>query len=230
MSGLIVFWLAWHFNLLLWIVAGALQPALFAEASQARLAAALESLRAGWLLATLVGLAWWSGMTFLVGGTLSGRVAGEVLSPFAGEPQLGPAMAALRIASLLLAACAAAWAARRWPGLRTPASAGVAVVLVALAGFMPTLGAALLALSLCAVEKRWRLAATAALASAWILGAFYYALAWPLATKGLVLLLAGIVLGALGVARVSRSGAPDAAAKPVAESTLLRWGPAAHAR
>jgi uncharacterized membrane-anchored protein len=133
-------------------------------------------------------------------------------------------MAALRIASLLFAAGAAAWAARRWPGLRTPASAGVAVVLVALAWFMPALGAALLACSLCAVDKRWRLAATAALTAAWIVGGFYYALAWPLATKGLVLLLAGIVLGALAWLAFRGPGSADAAAKPV-ESTVLRWGP-----
>ena len=223
-SGVIVFWLAWHTNLLLWIAAGAAQRALLAGGASARLAAAVESLRAGWLLATLVGLAWWSGMTFLVGGTLSARSAGDLFGGFADSQQSGTAMAALRIASLLLAAGAAAWAARRWPGLRTPASAGVAAVLVALAWFMPALGAALLALSLCAVDKRWRLAATAALTAAWIVGGFYYALAWPLATKGLVLLLAGIVLGALAWLAFRGAGAPDAAAQPV-ESTVLRWGP-----
>ena len=65
-------------------------------------------------------------------------------------------MTIVRIASLLLAVAAAAWAARCWPTLRSPIGAGVALVLVALAWFMPALGATLLALSACATGKRWR--------------------------------------------------------------------------
>ena len=222
-NGLLRFWFAWHLNLLFWAAAGAAQLTLLAEGSRARVAAALESLRAGWLLATLVGLAWWSGMTFLVGATLSGGAVNELFGQFGDRPQSGAAMAVVRVASMVLALGAAAWAARRWPALHTPASAGVALVLVALAGFMPALGGALLALSACAVGKRWRLAATAALTAAWIVGGFYYALAWPLATKGGVLLLAGVVLGALAWLGFRGESASAAHAKPV-ESRLLKWG------
>jgi uncharacterized membrane-anchored protein len=56
----------------------------------------------------------------------------------------------------------------------------------------------LLALAVCATSARWRLAATAGVAAAWIVGAFYYQLDWPLATKAAVLVGAGAVLGALG--------------------------------
>jgi uncharacterized membrane-anchored protein len=92
----------------------------------------------------------------------------------------------------------ALWAVRRWPGLGQGAHAGVAAVLVALAWLMPALGAVLLALAVCATSARWRLAATAGVAAAWIVGAFYYQLDWPLATKAAVLVGAGAVLGALG--------------------------------
>ena len=221
-NGLLRFWLAWHMALLLWAAAGVAQRAYLGDGAGARLAAALESLRAGWLLATLCGLAWWSGMTFLVGGTLGAGAARDWFAPFNGEPQAAASMAALRIGSLLLAAGAAAWAAHRWPALRTSAGAGVALVLVALAWFMPSLGAALLALSACAVDKRWRLAATAALTAAWIVGGFYYALAWPLATKGAVLLVAGVAFGALAWLGFRGAGAAAGSSKP-AQASALRW-------
>ena len=146
---------------------------------------------------TLAGLAWWSGMTFLVGATLSGGLLGEVMRDAGTPTSAGPALQVLRAASALLALAAAAVAARRWPGLRSLPSAGVALVLVALAGFMPALGAVLLALAVCATGKRWLLAASAAVTAAWIVGGFYYQLAWPLAAKALLLVGAGAVLGAL---------------------------------
>ena len=99
--------------------------------------------------------------------------------------------------SLVLALGAALWAARQWPALRNLCNGGVALVLIALAWFMPALGAVCLALALCVTTSRWRLAATAALAAAWIVGAFYYQLRWPLATKSLVLVAAGALLGGL---------------------------------
>jgi uncharacterized membrane-anchored protein len=195
-AGAGVFWLAWHVNLLLWLGAGIARRTLLADGARARRAAALDALSSGWLLATLAGLAAWSGMTFLVGATLPGQELGDMVRSDSPRSS-GTAMTSMRATSLLLAVATAAWAARRWPSLRHPASAGVAVVLVALAAFMPALGAALLALSVCATERRWRLAASAALTAAWIVGAFYYQLAWPLTTKAIVLVIAGVALGAL---------------------------------
>jgi hypothetical protein len=221
--GAAVFWLAWHLNLLLWVIAGVVRRAALADGAKARAAAALDSIATGWLLATLVGLAGWSGMTFLVGATLPGGMLGEVLGRADAPADSGSALALMRVASLALAVAAAAWAARRWPSLRQPASAGVALVLVALAGFMPALGAALLALSVCATGRRWRLAASAAVTAAWIVGGFYYALAWPLATKAAVLVLAGIVLGGLALLSWPRRGSAANAAAD--DAPMLRWGP-----
>jgi uncharacterized membrane-anchored protein len=62
---------------------------------------------------------------------------------------------------------------------------------------MPALGAILMALAFCAITQRWRLAAAAAFAAVWVVGAFYYQLAWPLANKALLLIAAGALLGVL---------------------------------
>ncbi|TFZ00236.1 GDYXXLXY domain-containing protein [Ramlibacter humi] len=159
-------------------------------------AATLEAAGAGWLLQSLAGLAWWSGMTFLVGGTLGGSFAGEiardVVRHFRGG--LWPAMQA---GSVLFALAGAVLAARAWPGLRRPAWMGVALVLAALCWFLPALGGTLFALALTATSGRPLLAAAAGVAAAWIVGAFYYQLQWPLAQKALVLAGAGAVLAAL---------------------------------
>ena len=187
------FWLAWHACLALWFAAGALQRRVLADGAAAPLAAAAESLRAGWLLATLAGLAWWSGMTFLVGASAAGALG--------GPDQLVHRSAwvgvVLPMGSVLLALGAALAAATAWPTLRQPWCAGLAAVLAALAWFMPALGGVLLALALCATSGRWRLAGAAALASAWIVGAFYYQLHWPLAIKAALMVTAAGVLGAL---------------------------------
>src|SRR5256885_8099210 len=82
---------------------------------------------------------------------------------------------------------------------------------------MPPWGEVLLALAWCATERRWRLAAAGALAAVWIVGAFYYQLAWPLATKALVLVGAGAWLGAMawwGRARQAHSESVVASARP----------------
>jgi len=191
------FWFAWHVCLAVWLGAAWVQRSVLTDGARAGLAAVLESLGAGWLLATLAGLAWWSGMTFLVGASLGGGFAGEVLRDTAQRRSLGWEGVALQSASLVLALGAALWAARQWPALRNWCNGGVALVLIALAWFMPALGGVCLALGYCVMTSRWRLAAAAALAAAWIVGAFYYQLLWPLATKSLVLVAAGALLGGL---------------------------------
>lgn len=189
-AGLAGWWWSWHIVLAAWLVA------LLAPRPRGR-AAAIESIAAGWLLATLAGLAWWSGMTFLVGGTMGGSLVGEVARELGRGHAVAAAWPLLQGLSVVLALAAAGWALRRWPPLRHPAFVGAALVLVALAGVMPSLGAVLLALSLCATSGRRRLAAAAAVAAAWIVGAFYYQLAWPLTSKAVVLAAAGAVLAAL---------------------------------
>lgn len=189
-SGLSGWWWSWHLVMAVWGIA------LAAPRPRAQ-AAAIESLAAGWLLATLAGLAWWAGMSFLVGGALGGGLVGELAREVGRGGVAHLSWQVQQGLSAALALAAAAWTQRQWPRLRRPAYLGAALVLVALAGLMPTLGAVLLALAVCATSRRWRLAAAAGVAAAWIVGAFYYQLAWPLATKALVLAAAGALLAAL---------------------------------
>lgn len=196
-SNMTRYWFGWHASLAVWWVVGWIQRTRLGGAVQARNAAALESLGAGWLLATLAGLAGWSGMTFLAGASLGGGFAGDVARELGRRSIAGWDTTALQAASALLTAAAMLWAARHWPTLRRAWLAGVALVLMTLAWFMPTLGAVLLALAFCLTSTRWRLAGAAALAAAWIIGAFYYQLDWTLAAKSLVLIAAGAALGGL---------------------------------
>lgn len=214
-------WWPWHAVL----AAGLVATAALVGVRASPASAAAESLATGWLLTTLAGLALWSGMTFLVGastgGGFAGEVAREVFSLHIARRMLG----ARHAISALLALAAIAWAARRWPGLRAPQWIGVGAVLVVISAFMPTLGAVWLVLAVCATASRWRLAVAAGLAAAWIVGAFYYQLAWPLGTKALVLACAGAVLGAL--AWWGRPAAPATATATAAAAPAPRfaaWG------
>ncbi len=191
--GLDEAWLACHGLLLLWL------GVVWAQGRcRQELAALIDAAAAGWLLVTLVGLAWLAGMTFLVGGTLGGGFAAEVARELSADASRGlVAWVGMQAMSAALAALAAAWIARAWPLLRQAALLPVAVVAAGLAWLLPTLGAVLLAWVCALVSRRWRLAAAAAVAAAWVVGSFYYQLAWPLAHKALVLVAAGAVMGAL---------------------------------
>lgn len=178
------------------------------RSARAERAAVVEPLASGWLVAVLAGFAALSGMTFLVGGVLHWPGAGPGSAP--SHPVPGAAV------SVVLALLGAALLWRGWPGVRRPAPVLAALVLCALAGWMPTLGAVLLAAAVCTATGRWRLAAAAGVAAAWIAGTFYQSLAWPLTTKALVLVAAGLVLGAVAWWLRPR----QAAAAPVVES---RW-------
>lgn len=209
------FWLAWHGCAAAWVAAHVLVRRIAPVH-----AAVVEPLSAGWLLATLCGLAWWAGMTFLVGANLGDFAGDLVRGGDSGHRWIGTLQQA---ASLALAVAGALWAAHRWPGLRRPWLAGVAAVLALLAWLMPTLGAVLLALALSATTRRWRLAAAAGVAAAWIIGAFYYQLAWPLAHKALLMVAAGAVLALLARWGLSRRQAMEAA-PAAAPAGPQRWG------
>jgi uncharacterized membrane-anchored protein len=187
-------WTVLHVVFGLWLLALAGQRRLSQGASL------LESTGAGWLLATLAGLAACSGMAFLAPGVLGGGLVGAVAMGLAGSLPT-TAMAWLQHSvSATLALAGAAALTRAWPslGTRTPWSGQLAALCLAtLAFFIPTLGAALLALALLLGTRRWQLAGAAGLAAAWMLGSFYYALAWPLAQKAVVLVACGGALGAL---------------------------------
>ncbi len=208
-------WLACHGLLLLWLAAVGLQARCKQET-----AGLIESLAAGWLLVTLAGLAWLAGMSFLVGGSLGGGVAGEVARELAsGSPRGHVAWVGMQGASAVLAVLAAAWLARAWPSLRQTALWPVALVAVGLSWLLPTLGGVLLALAGTLLGARWRLASAAGVAAAWVVGSFYYQLAWPLAHKALLLVAAGAVLGALAW-WLMRRGAPAARTSAVPRPRL----------
>lgn len=191
--------------------------ALFLQQTPRRWSAALEPTAVGWLAAALAGLAWWSGMTFLAGGAVAPGFGGEMAQHLFGR---GIGDLFTDAASLLSALLGALLLARAWPTLRRPAALLAGVVLAALAGFLPALGGALLTLAAAALTRRWRLAALAALTAVWIVGSFYYQLALPLATKALVLVLAGALLAALAwlarqpADRVARETLPPPERRP----------------
>lgn len=192
--NLSAWWAVLHALTGLWLLTLVIQRRL------SRGATLLESTGAGWLLATLVGLAAHSGLAFLVPGALGGGLVGAVAMGLAGSLP-ATAMAWLQHSvSATLALAGAAVLTRAWPNLGThsPWSGQLAALcLAALAFFIPTLGAALLALALLLGTRRWQLAGAAGLAAVWMLGSFYYALAWPLAQKAVVLVACGAALGAL---------------------------------
>jgi len=156
-------------------------------------AALIEDSAAGWLLGALVLLGLSASDKYGFG---SGTALAGGLQPWA---------------SAALAAVGALWAARAWPGLRQPWLLAVALVLIVLAVLMPALGAALFVLAVVTCSQRWRLAAAAALAAAWIVGSFYYQLQWPLAQKALWLVGAGVLLGALAAWQMRGTWAPASA-------------------
>ncbi|MFT7722756.1 MAG: GDYXXLXY domain-containing protein [Roseateles sp.] len=206
--------LGWHGDAVLWVLAALRER-------RHGLPAALAPLLPGWAAMTLLGLALSSGMAMLVGAGLGGDGA-AVLAADAGRSGWPGGV------SVLLALLAAAGLGRAWPSLRRPGWAGVAAVLAGLAACMPALGAVLLMLAVSARQARWPLAAAAVLAAAWITSAFYYQLAWPLATKAGVLALAGALLGALAWTLRPRTAATaTATAAPGGGARWARAGAAA---
>lgn len=212
-------WAVLHAILGVWLLA------LAAQRHLARSASLLESVGSGWLLATLAGLAVFSGMAFLAPGVLGGGFLGAVAMGLAGTL---PATALAWVQhglSATLAAGGAAVLARAWPSLAQrnpwgghPAALFLAALcLAALAFFIPTLGAAVLALALMLATRRWRLAGAAGLAAVWMLGSFYYALAWPLAHKAVVLVACGAALGLLAWWTLRQDG-PSGTDRPAPRS------------
>jgi uncharacterized membrane-anchored protein len=154
-------------------------------------------------------------MTFLVGGALGGDWAGDIVRALGRRGEPTAAWRGMQVVSALLALGGLVIAARRWRSLRQAPLAGAGLVLVMLAALMPSLGATLLMLAWLLTSGRWRLAAAASMAAAWIIGAFYYQLAWPLATKAALLAGAGALLAALAAWAGARRGSEPAPAPAV---------------
>lgn len=205
------FWLALHCVLAVW-----LGTQLFVKNLPITLLGAFST---GWLVTVLAGLAFWTGMTFLAGASLFGSHGGDT-GPLMPQPWNTIAQAS----SLALAIAAAVWMARCWPSLKAPWSAFSALILAALAWLMPSLGAVLLVMAICAGHKRWQLAILAGLSAAWIIGAFYYQVTFPLATKAIMMVVAGALLG--GIAWLALRGkaaasSPSQPAKPGSRKAQL---------
>lgn len=178
-GGTTAYWLGWHVCLGAWLLVAVREWRIGMNSG-------LVALAAGWLLMCLLGLALMGNLGRGVGGGLEGGIAGShARASWPGYVSSGLALLGAGGLGLI------------WPSLRRPAYGGVALVLAGLAAFMPALGAALLVLAGCAAQARWRLAAAAVLAAIWIVGSFYYQLAWPLATKAALLVGAGVLLGLL---------------------------------
>jgi uncharacterized membrane-anchored protein len=207
----------------LWLGVQFVQRQLDASGTAYGLASAIESIGAGWLLAVLCGLAWWSGMTFLVGSTFQGNIVSDIARELGARQRAGWGPRFAQPAASVLLAAAAAWVgASAWPSLRRTWCVGCAAILLVLCWFMPALGAIVLALAVCLTRQRWLLASAAAAAFAWAIGAFYYALALPLGQKALILFVAGATLVALAwYAMHSEDGtASDAAREAGAEGAM----------
>ncbi len=204
---------------MLWVLHGLLAVWLlvtYTPRPGAALQALIEPMATGWLLATVAALAWTSGTSFLVAGAVGANELGGLVNALSDHAERSLFGSGLQVLSAALVLAAAALGARAWPALRSVLALAVAAVLAVLAWFMPALGATLLALMVVALAHQWRLAAACALAAAWIVGAFYYQLQWPLADKALLLAAAGAVLAALvwvGHMRQARS-ASTATASP----------------
>lgn len=153
---------------------------------------AVTDLGNGWIASALLALAWWSGSTFLLNESLKLDGAPASLSLQASWTWRG-----LDVGSVAAALAAMGWLASHRPAWRQAWCAGLAAVACGLAAFMPALGGVLLVAAACLTTRRPRMATWAAIVALWTLGAFYHQLAWPLATKALVLCGAGVLLGVI---------------------------------
>ncbi|NHZ93912.1 DUF4401 domain-containing protein [Massilia sp. CCM 8733] len=197
------FWMALHAAMATW---------LLVECVQRRHVRSLllDRLATGWALTLLAGLAVWTGMTFMLGGAI-GSGAVEALLPLTQ-----PLATVAQFISAAMAIGAAVWLAKSWPALRRPWYALACAVFTGLAALMPSLGGTLLIFSLCASSGRWGTAAMASAAAAWITGALYYQLDYPLVTKAMILTGAGALFALIAwlAMRDSENGRANSKVQP----------------
>jgi uncharacterized membrane-anchored protein len=153
----------------------------------------LRALSQGWIAMVLALLALASGWSWLAAGAMGlGAEAGQLT----GQQAMAPggwtslASAALGIAAVLLST-------RAWPMLRRWDCLAVAAAPVALCLALPALGGTLLATVVAVRLHQHRLGQAGSVAAVWIVGTFYYALAWPLAHKAVLLVVCGAALALL---------------------------------
>ena len=190
-------YLAWMLALGVWLGAHWLQKNVYGDGRGAPVAAYIESVSTGWVLAILLGLVSWSGKTFMMSASLGDGLVSDMANELTTRPGGSWYAQWLPVLSVAMAVAGGYWMQRRWPSLRQLPAAGVALVLTVLAWFLPALGPVLLVLAFCVTSARLRVAVAAGVAAAWVIGSFYYLLSWPLATKALVVAVAGLLLAVL---------------------------------
>jgi uncharacterized membrane-anchored protein/uncharacterized membrane protein len=146
----------------------------------------VQSFATGWLSAAVIGKAWQSGHTFMLGAFWG---AGGATTLPAGVAS------GLHVAPFLVAVLGLALLFTRRPEFRRPLLLAFAGVLLALAAMQPLLGSVIVVGAVTLAEGRRRLTLLAGLAALWIIGAYYYALSLPLMQKGLILMGLGLALG-----------------------------------
>ena len=144
----------------------------------------------GWASTALSATILAAGPTFLMSGALGWR------APVTGTPTIGVAsLAGLNLWSALLAAAGIALLLGIRPWMRTTLGIGASVVAVALAAVIDGLGGLILLGSAAILAGRQALSIGAVMGCAWVIGAFYYWLGWPLVDKAKLMLVAGVLLG-----------------------------------
>lgn len=201
-------WSGIQVALLVWVLISAWSDFTVVSAANAARMLAAESIAIGWATALLIGLAYASGKTFLIGALVAPLDGGGLPAAMTANPLP-------RGVSLALASAAMAWLIRQWPAFRAPQTLAAGALLVALSWLMPLLGGALLVLAICAVGARWVLAGAAGVTTAWIIGGFYYQLDMPLATKGLIMAGAGAAFGLIAWLTAARCPARGITASPL---------------
>ncbi len=188
--------------LLIWLLTLALRSVCGAVWGRSGLALFWEQIGSGWLLVSLVLFCLYSGSSFLVGGS-SAFPRRAFLSGWPDEAWIS----ALSLACTL---AASVWLLFVQPFLRRPLVCAAALAAAGLSFFMPALGPVLLGLGVALGDRSRFLSVAAALAAAWIIGAFYYQLHLPLIEKAWRLMAAGLLLGGFSLLARRRQGGKEA--------------------
>ena len=159
-------------------------------------AARIYAIAAGWTAVVLLGLVQSGGSASFFNGILELDINGP-------DADLSPPYAP--ITSALLALGAAAWAGFRWRSLIRLQFAVVAVIIAALAWFIPALGGVFVVLAFCVTSRRQILAGAAGAAAVFALSAFYYQPYVPLWSKAEIMISAGVALSAIAWFTLARN-------------------------
>ncbi len=179
----------------------------------------VDSALSGWIAASLAGLALSSGSAFLIPAHFGSGLGNNAMD---FVPQM---LVPARVLSFALATGAALWIANEMPSLRSPLAFALLATSAALSIAIPALGATVLVLALAMLTNRRGIAIAAVVGILWIIGAFYYSLAIPLAHKAAILAASGAVLASAAIvsgARLTSRSLPSALAVPAHRTALPR--------